>query len=155
LPTCISSRRGGRRTNHQTRGCLRLAGRDFCPGFIAKGEGLLARYGLDVELVLMQRASAYMPALANGNIEVLYGGGTAVSRDCYRRLRPRRDRDGNGNRLRALRLMSACWNMEAVFDKLRRSRDRVKSQTCFIATGLRRHRSRVRNPRIFGQRAAP
>ena len=28
----------------------------------------------------MQGASAYMPALANGNIQVLYGGGTAVSR---------------------------------------------------------------------------
>jgi len=52
----------------------------FCPGFIAKREGLFARYGLDVELVLMQGASAYMPALANGNIQVLYGGGTAVSR---------------------------------------------------------------------------
>src|SRR5581483_1990304 len=52
----------------------------FCPGFIARREGLFARYGLDVELVLMQGASAYMPALANGNIQVLYGGGTAVSR---------------------------------------------------------------------------
>jgi ABC-type nitrate/sulfonate/bicarbonate transport system substrate-binding protein len=31
-------------------------------------------------MVLMQGASAYMPALANGNIQVLYGGGTAVSR---------------------------------------------------------------------------
>ena len=28
----------------------------------------------------MQGASAYMPAMANGNIQVLYGGGTAVSR---------------------------------------------------------------------------
>lgn len=28
----------------------------------------------------MQGASVYMPALANGNIQVLYGGGTAVSR---------------------------------------------------------------------------
>ena len=52
----------------------------FCPGIIAKREGLFARYGLDVEMVLMQGASAYMPALANGNIQVLYGGGTAVSR---------------------------------------------------------------------------
>lgn len=52
----------------------------FCPGFIAKREGLFARYGLDVDLVLMQGASAYLPALANGNIQVLYGGGTAVSR---------------------------------------------------------------------------
>src|SRR5258705_6307076 len=52
----------------------------FCPGVIAKREGLFARYGLDVEMVLMQGASTYMPALANGNIQVLYGGGTAVSR---------------------------------------------------------------------------
>jgi ABC-type nitrate/sulfonate/bicarbonate transport system substrate-binding protein len=52
----------------------------FCPGVIAKREGLFARYGLDVEMVLMQGASTYMPALANGNIQLLYGGGTAVSR---------------------------------------------------------------------------
>ena len=52
----------------------------FCPGVIAKREGLFARYGLEVEMVLMQGASTYMPALANGNIQVLYGGGTAVSR---------------------------------------------------------------------------
>src|SRR4029434_3277366 len=52
----------------------------FCPGVIAKREGLFARYGLDVEMVLMQGASTYMPALANGNIQFLYGGGTAVSR---------------------------------------------------------------------------
>lgn len=31
-------------------------------------------------MVLMQGASTYMPALASGNIQVLYGGGTAVSR---------------------------------------------------------------------------
>src|SRR4030095_9926554 len=52
----------------------------FCPGWIAKREGIFARYGLEVEMVLMQGASVYMPALANGNIQVLYGGGTAVSR---------------------------------------------------------------------------
>lgn len=52
----------------------------FCPGWIAKREGLFAKYGLDVEMVLMQGASVYMPALASGNIQVLYGGGTAVSR---------------------------------------------------------------------------
>jgi ABC-type nitrate/sulfonate/bicarbonate transport system substrate-binding protein len=52
----------------------------FCPGWIAKREGLFAKYNLDVEMVLMQGASTYMPALASGNIQVLYGGGTAVSR---------------------------------------------------------------------------
>lgn len=52
----------------------------FSPGFIAKREGLFAKYNLDVELVLMQGASTYMPALASGNVQVLYGGGTAVSR---------------------------------------------------------------------------
>jgi ABC-type nitrate/sulfonate/bicarbonate transport system substrate-binding protein len=31
-------------------------------------------------MVLMQGASTYMPALASGNIQILYGGGTAVSR---------------------------------------------------------------------------
>jgi ABC-type nitrate/sulfonate/bicarbonate transport system substrate-binding protein len=52
----------------------------FCPGWIAKREGIFAKYNLDVEMVLMQGASTYMPALASGNIQVLYGGGTAVSR---------------------------------------------------------------------------
>ena len=52
----------------------------FCPGWIAKREGIFAKYNLDVEMVLMQGASTYMPALASGNIHVLYGGGTAVSR---------------------------------------------------------------------------
>jgi ABC-type nitrate/sulfonate/bicarbonate transport system substrate-binding protein len=52
----------------------------FCPGWIARREGIFARYNLDVEMVLMQGASTYMPALASGNIQVLYGGGTAVSR---------------------------------------------------------------------------
>jgi len=36
----------------------------FCPGWIAKKEGIFAKYGLDVEMVLMQGASVYMPALA-------------------------------------------------------------------------------------------
>jgi len=52
----------------------------FCPGWIARREGIFAKYDLDVEMVLMQGASTYMPALASGNIQVLYGGGTAVSR---------------------------------------------------------------------------
>ena len=52
----------------------------FCPGWIAKREGIFSKYGLDVEMVLMQGAATYMPALASGNIQVLYGGGTAVSR---------------------------------------------------------------------------
>ncbi|MET0500633.1 MAG: ABC transporter substrate-binding protein, partial [Candidatus Binatia bacterium] len=52
----------------------------FCPGWIARREGIFAKYHLDVEMVLMQGASTYMPALASGNIQVLYGGGTAVSR---------------------------------------------------------------------------
>ena len=52
----------------------------FCPGWIARREGIFAKYNLDVEMVLMQGASTYMPALASGNIQVLYGGGTAVSR---------------------------------------------------------------------------
>ena len=52
----------------------------FCPGWIARREAIFAKYDLDVEMVLMQGASTYMPALASGNIQVLYGGGTAVSR---------------------------------------------------------------------------
>lgn len=52
----------------------------FCPGWIARREGVFSKYNLDVEMVLMQGASTYMAALASGNIHVLYGGGTAVSR---------------------------------------------------------------------------
>src|SRR6478736_6644218 len=52
----------------------------FCPGWIAKKEGIFAKYNLDVEMVLMQGPSTYMPALASGNIQVMYGGGTAISR---------------------------------------------------------------------------
>ncbi|HVO95759.1 MAG TPA: ABC transporter substrate-binding protein [Terriglobales bacterium] len=52
----------------------------FSPGWIAKRQGLFAKYNLDVEMVLMQGPSTYMPALASGNIQVMYGGGTAISR---------------------------------------------------------------------------
>lgn len=52
----------------------------FSPGWIAKREGIFAKYHLDVEMVLMQGPSTYMPALASGNIQVMYGGGTAISR---------------------------------------------------------------------------
>lgn len=52
----------------------------FSPGWIAKREGLFAKNHLDVEMVLMQGPSTYMPALASGNIQVMYGGGTAISR---------------------------------------------------------------------------
>jgi hypothetical protein len=52
----------------------------FCPGWISRREGIFAKYNLDVEMVLMQGASTYMAALASSNIQVLYGGGTAVSR---------------------------------------------------------------------------
>jgi len=40
----------------------------FTPGWIAKREGLFAKYNLDVEMVLMQGPSTYMPARASGNI---------------------------------------------------------------------------------------
>lgn len=52
----------------------------FCPAWVAKIEGLFRKYDLDVELVLMQGPSTYLPALVSGNIQILYGGGTAVSR---------------------------------------------------------------------------
>jgi len=52
----------------------------FSPGWIAKRGGIFAKYNLDVEMVLMQGPSTYMPALASGNIQVMYGGGTAISR---------------------------------------------------------------------------
>ena len=52
----------------------------FSPAWIAKRQGLFAKYNLDVEMVLMQGPSTYMPALASGNIQVMYGGGTAISR---------------------------------------------------------------------------
>ena len=34
----------------------------FCPGWIARREGIFAKYNLDVEMVLMQGASADMPS---------------------------------------------------------------------------------------------
>jgi ABC-type nitrate/sulfonate/bicarbonate transport system substrate-binding protein len=52
----------------------------FSPGWIAKREGIFAKHNLEVEMVLMQGPSSYMPAMANGNIQVMYGGGTAISR---------------------------------------------------------------------------
>ncbi len=52
----------------------------FSPAWIAKLEGLFGKYDINAELVLMQGASTYLPALASGNIHILYGGGTAVSR---------------------------------------------------------------------------
>ena len=52
----------------------------FCPPWVAKLEGIFKKNNLDVELVLMQGAATYMPALMSGYIDVLYGGGTSVSR---------------------------------------------------------------------------
>ncbi len=52
----------------------------FCTAWVAKLEGVFKRNNLDVELVLMQGASTYIPALMSGYIDVLYGGGTSVSR---------------------------------------------------------------------------
>jgi ABC-type nitrate/sulfonate/bicarbonate transport system substrate-binding protein len=56
----------------------------FCPAWVAKLQNLFPKYGLDVELVLMQGASTYIPALLSGNIQILYGGGTSVSRGIAR-----------------------------------------------------------------------
>ena len=53
---------------------------NFTGGWLAKLEGLFRKYNLDVELVLMQGPSTYLPALLSNNIQILYGGGTAVSR---------------------------------------------------------------------------
>lgn len=52
----------------------------FSPAWVAKLEGIFLKNQLDVDLVLMQGPSTYMPALTSDNIQVLYGGGTAVSR---------------------------------------------------------------------------
>ena len=82
--------------NHEARRSLFFPAATFCPGWIAKREGIFAKYNLDVEMVLMQGPSTYMPALASGNIQVMYGGGTAISRaigtgsfdrSCWRRRR--------------------------------------------------------------------
>ena len=51
---------------------------NFAVAWLAKLDGLFRKHNLDVELILMQGPSTYMPALLSGNIHVLYGGGTAV-----------------------------------------------------------------------------
>ena len=53
---------------------------NFTGGWLAKLEGIFRKYNLDVELILMQGPSTYLPALLSNNIQMLYGGGTAVSR---------------------------------------------------------------------------
>lgn len=53
---------------------------NFSIAWVAKLEGLFRKHNLDVELILMQGPSTYLPALLSGNVHVLYGGGTAVSR---------------------------------------------------------------------------
>ena len=53
---------------------------NFSIAWLAKLEGIFRKYNLDVELILMQGPSTYLPALLSGNIHILYGGGTAVSR---------------------------------------------------------------------------
>ena len=53
---------------------------NFSIAWVAKLEGIFRKHNLDVELILMQGPSTYLPALLSGNINVLYGGGTAVSR---------------------------------------------------------------------------
>ena len=53
---------------------------NFSIAWVAKLEGLFRKHNLDVELILMQGLSTYLPALLSGNINILYGGGTAVSR---------------------------------------------------------------------------
>ncbi len=53
---------------------------NFTAGWLAKLEGIFRKYNLDVELILMQGPSTYLPALLSNNIQILYGGGTAVSR---------------------------------------------------------------------------
>jgi ABC-type nitrate/sulfonate/bicarbonate transport system substrate-binding protein len=53
---------------------------NFSIAWLAKLEGIFRKYNLDVELILIQGPSTYLPALLSGNIHILYGGGTAVSR---------------------------------------------------------------------------
>ena len=53
---------------------------NFSIAWLAKLEGIFRKYNLNVELILMQGPSTYLPALLSGNIHILYGGGTAVSR---------------------------------------------------------------------------
>src|SRR5258706_6315311 len=52
---------------------------NFTIAWLAKLEGIFRKYNLDVELILMQGPSPYLPALLSSNIQVLYGGGTAGS----------------------------------------------------------------------------
>ena len=52
---------------------------NFSIAWLAKLEGIFRKHDLDVELILMQGPSTYLPALLSNNIQVLYGGGTAVS----------------------------------------------------------------------------
>src|SRR5215813_7732424 len=56
------------------------ASSNFTGGWLAKIDGIFRKYNLDVELILMQGPSTYLPALLSNNIQILYGGGTAVSR---------------------------------------------------------------------------
>jgi ABC-type nitrate/sulfonate/bicarbonate transport system substrate-binding protein len=53
---------------------------NFSIAWLAKLENIFRKYNLDIELILMQGPSTYLPALLSNNIQVLYGGGTAVSR---------------------------------------------------------------------------
>jgi ABC-type nitrate/sulfonate/bicarbonate transport system substrate-binding protein len=48
---------------------------NFSIAWVAKVEGLFRKHNLDVELILMQGPSTYLPALLSGNINILYGGG--------------------------------------------------------------------------------
>lgn len=53
---------------------------NFSIAWLAKIENIFRKHHLDVELILMQGPSTYLPALLSNNIQVLYGGGTAMSR---------------------------------------------------------------------------
>jgi ABC-type nitrate/sulfonate/bicarbonate transport system substrate-binding protein len=53
---------------------------NFSIAWLAKLEGIFRKYNLEVELILMQGPSTDLPALLRNNIQILYGGGTAVSR---------------------------------------------------------------------------
>jgi len=75
-------------TEPEARESLRLAyaspSASFTPVWIAKTEGIFEKNGLDVNVILIQGASVYLPALFKAEIQVLYGGGTAVSREVAR-----------------------------------------------------------------------
>ncbi|HLC25877.1 MAG TPA: ABC transporter substrate-binding protein [bacterium] len=72
----------------EARDSIRLAyaspSASFTPVWIAKTQGIFEKNGLDVNIILIQGASVYMPALFKDEIQVLYGGGTAVSREVAR-----------------------------------------------------------------------